>query len=169
MITFTNDAFGLRLRSAREAIGLRQSDLAKIVGCGAQHISDMERGRRGCSADMLVILAQVLRVSTDYLLIGASLPAAVTDGAIDWRKFGSRLKTVRIERKMTQKELLTEMSYSRNQHISELEQGDLHCSITCLSELIQLLGTNADYLLFGIGDPDIPATDFYIKTRCYIT
>ena len=62
--------FSQRLKSLRLAKGLQQSDIARALGVTQAQVSDMERGRRATTADKLVILADCLDVSIDYLLNG---------------------------------------------------------------------------------------------------
>lgn len=62
-------AFGKRVAAAREALGLSQGDLAKIVGMRQQGIGsiengDVERPRK------LRELARALRKSEEFLLYG---------------------------------------------------------------------------------------------------
>ena len=64
--------FGNRLRSARKVFGITQEELAEKLCVDRNHIARMERGARVCSIDLLVELAEVLNVSTDYLLVGIS-------------------------------------------------------------------------------------------------
>lgn len=71
MVYFDAKEFGKRLQSARKLRKLTQGELAERVGLSnSQHISRIERGEKVCSIDLLVELAFVLDVSTDYLLTG---------------------------------------------------------------------------------------------------
>lgn len=62
--------FGKRLQNTRKALGITQEELADRISVDRNHITRMERGIRVCSIDLLVELAAVLDVSTDYLLVG---------------------------------------------------------------------------------------------------
>ena len=62
--------FGKRLKSARMKSGLTQEQLSSLLNVSRTHLSKMEQGERGCSLDSLVEIAEVLNVSTDYLLTG---------------------------------------------------------------------------------------------------
>ena len=60
---------GARLRDARKRLGMRQADLACLLGAAASWISDLENGKqRGPAAETIVRLARALGVSTDFLL-----------------------------------------------------------------------------------------------------
>lgn len=62
--------FGKRLQSARKALSITQEELAESLCVDRNHITRMERGIRVCSIDLLVEMAALLDVSTDYLLVG---------------------------------------------------------------------------------------------------
>ena len=68
--------FARRLRELRRQKDLSQSELAKRVAVHSTHISRYERGLSRPTADTLKRLADVLGVSGDYLLEGATDEAA---------------------------------------------------------------------------------------------
>ena len=59
---------GRRIKAAREAAHLTQEQLADAVNCTVQHISAIERGIKTPSLEMFIMIANVIGVSTDYLL-----------------------------------------------------------------------------------------------------
>jgi len=59
---------GSRIRQIRTKHNMSQSDLAEACGFSLPYVSDIERGKKCFSVDKLVRLAQVLQVSTDWLL-----------------------------------------------------------------------------------------------------
>lgn len=67
---FDPRGFGKRLQSARKALGITQEELAERLCVDRNHVTRMERGIRVCSIDLLVEIAVLLDVSTDYLLSG---------------------------------------------------------------------------------------------------
>ena len=60
--------FGKRLREARMARSLTQPQLAEVIGVALRTYQQYEQGIRNPSFDALVQLADVLDVSTDWLL-----------------------------------------------------------------------------------------------------
>ena len=58
----------LNIRKRRLALDIKQGDLAKHIGVSQATISSWERGEKMPSATNLASLAEVLGVSTDYLL-----------------------------------------------------------------------------------------------------
>jgi transcriptional regulator with XRE-family HTH domain len=61
-------SIGERLKKAREAKGLTQSQLAKMLNVSDVTISRYENNTRSPDADMLRRLADILSVSADYLI-----------------------------------------------------------------------------------------------------
>lgn len=57
-----------RLREVRVSMGFTQDELAEKVGVQVLQINRWEKGKNSPTADYLVKLAEVLAVSTDYLL-----------------------------------------------------------------------------------------------------
>ena len=62
---------GARIAALRKKAGWSQADLARQLQCSASAVGMYEQGRREPSADLLVRLARLFDVSTDYLLTGA--------------------------------------------------------------------------------------------------
>lgn len=60
--------FSSRLRELRQHANLRQGQVATLIGVTKSTISTYENGARQPSFDILIRLANLYRVSTDYLL-----------------------------------------------------------------------------------------------------
>ena len=75
-----NREIGTRIKAAREAAGLTQEKFAELVQLGAKNISAIERGVVGVSVASVIRMCQVLHVSSDTLLLGASGDAGQADG-----------------------------------------------------------------------------------------
>ena len=72
---FTNTEFGARLKKSRESKKMTQEQLAEALGLASkQHVSRMERGKSGCSIDLIAEIAQILEISLDYLILGDKYP-----------------------------------------------------------------------------------------------
>lgn len=63
---------GERLKQLRQERGWSQAELAAKVGADAGQISRYENGRMTPSAEAVVKIAEVLDVTTDYLLVETS-------------------------------------------------------------------------------------------------
>jgi len=71
-----SDGFSGRLRDLRKKKKLSQTELAERVGVHYNHIGRYERGLSRPSADTLKKLADILGVSSDFLLEGSTEEAA---------------------------------------------------------------------------------------------
>lgn len=63
-------SFGVRIRERREELFISKKGLAEKLGITSKLMDDIESGSRGVSLKNLVLLSQILEVSTDYLLFG---------------------------------------------------------------------------------------------------
>lgn len=61
-------AIGSRIRSARQAAGLSQTQLAEQCNLSISFLGHIERGTRKMSLETLVVLCEALNLSCDYLL-----------------------------------------------------------------------------------------------------
>lgn len=59
---------GSRIRQIRTERGMTQMDLADTCNLSLPYVSDIERGKKCFSVDILLRVAQALEVSTDWLL-----------------------------------------------------------------------------------------------------
>jgi transcriptional regulator with XRE-family HTH domain len=62
---------GARIRARRQELGLTATALAKRAGCSKGYLSELEHGKRGIGADILLALGQALGSSLDYLMLGS--------------------------------------------------------------------------------------------------
>lgn len=63
----TREQIASRLRTAREAAGLSQGQVAKLLGLHRPTISEIEAGRRRVAGEELVQLASTYGVSVEWL------------------------------------------------------------------------------------------------------
>lgn len=66
-----NEAMGLRIRQAREALELSRQQLAELVALSEYYIGQIERGERQMSLAVLVNIASCLHLSIDYIIFGS--------------------------------------------------------------------------------------------------
>ena len=64
-------AIGMRIRKQREFLGLTREQLAEQLDVTPKFCSDIELGHKGMSVTTLCRLAEVLLLSTDYILFGS--------------------------------------------------------------------------------------------------
>lgn len=68
-------AFGRVIHSARKALGLRQSDLAKLSGIAQADISRIERGQIAPTTPTLLKLAEALGAQIQFVVPASSAPS----------------------------------------------------------------------------------------------
>lgn len=71
---------GNQIRELRLAFGWSQVELARRLNISKQTVSNWENDNIQPSVDMLIHLAEVFRVSTDYLLGREKIPRISIDG-----------------------------------------------------------------------------------------
>ena len=67
MFEITRDQIAGRLRTAREAAGLTQGQVAKLLGLHRPTVSEIEAGRRRVSGEELVQFAEMYGVSVEWI------------------------------------------------------------------------------------------------------
>lgn len=65
-----NRKIGFRVKTQREQLKLKRSQLAEMAGISDYFMTEIESGRKGCSFTTLCKLSESLHVTTDYLLTG---------------------------------------------------------------------------------------------------
>ena len=66
----SNKLAGQRIREMREAHSYSREALAEIVGISDKFLYEIETGRKGFSADVLLRISKALFVSCDYIMSG---------------------------------------------------------------------------------------------------
>lgn len=65
-------ALGKRIRTERQQLNYTQEQLAELIGVSSTYVGFIERGERAVTLEKLVLIANVLHVSLDYLLIDSA-------------------------------------------------------------------------------------------------
>lgn len=144
-----------RLQLLRKQAGLQQKELAAEIGMSANAISMMETGNRETSFEKLAALAEFFHVSTDYLLGVANAPDETGDMEIttDTKQiFGMRLRQLRLEAGLQQKELGEQLGLSNNA-VGMMERGNRGTTIEKVVLLAKFFHVSTDYLLGITDDP----------------
>jgi len=77
---------GKRIRDRREVMELSREELAEMLSVSPQFIADIEYGNKGLSIKRLYLLAQVLGVTTDYILAGSVYSVETDNTAMRFRE-----------------------------------------------------------------------------------
>jgi transcriptional regulator with XRE-family HTH domain len=155
-----NREFAQRLRNARKTKKLTQEELATLVGTTKTTISNYETGYSTPSFEMLNKIANVLDVTTDYLLGRSDVPQSATNGSVRKSISKSQLKTFSnrlsagIEKLGLSIESVANACRVSEAYIKELihEPKQLP-GVSTLYKLADLLGVTPDYLGGFTHDP----------------
>lgn len=148
--------FGEKLRSLRVQHHLSQTELAQRLALAQpSYISNLEAGRREPSLDLVIQIAELLEVATDYLLQDAvpvdeitSYPGQpFTPRTPMARHFGEKLRYLRTQVHLTQVDLAQQLSLSAHTHISYMESGRKDPSVELVLKIAEHFRVTTDYLL----------------------
>jgi len=67
-----NFMIGQRIKERRKQLKITQTDIKKATGISTGNLSQIENGKILPSSTALILLSQVLKCSTDYILFGNS-------------------------------------------------------------------------------------------------
>ncbi len=148
--------FGVKLRRARLERQWTQVELAQQLGLAAHvHISKLEVNKDQPSLSLAVRAARILQISMDYLLrdtmpvenLVTSDSVARCNASIE-QSFGARLKTLRLQHNLNQRELAEKLGITSRAYIATLEkEQDKLPSIDLVVKIADLFGVTTDYLL----------------------
>jgi transcriptional regulator with XRE-family HTH domain len=150
------ELFGAKLRHLRAERELTQVELARALNLTTHtHISHLEAQRSPPSLDLLVRMAYVLGVTTDYLLRDSIPVAAVADHlrvpapppAAPLHQFGTRLRELRTQHGLKMNQLAAQLGLTSHSHLSHLEAGRKEPSLTLVLQLADRFGVTTDALL----------------------
>lgn len=148
--------FGDKLRYLRRQHRLTQIDLSRHLDLASQaYISDLEAGQKTPSLDLVVRIANLFSVTTDYLLrdelpveLQATSPLGeVQREALPIKQFGEKLRYLRQQQRLTQTTLAQQVGLASQAYVSDLEAGRKVPSLDLVVRLAELLGVTTDYLL----------------------
>lgn len=70
---------GKRIAQRRHELGLKQSQVNEMAGLSDKYLSNIERATSIMSIDVLMKLCKVLKVTPDYILLGATANPTPSD------------------------------------------------------------------------------------------
>src|SRR6266487_4687012 len=146
---------GDKLRYLRQRQGMTQVELARQLSLTSYtHVTKLEAGQRGPSLDLLVRIAYVFGVTTDYLLHDtipvetmalADTNAFQHDAAL--HALATKLRMLRLRQGLGQTDLARRLGLARRGYISNLETGRTLPSLELVVQIADLFGVTTDYLL----------------------
>ena len=147
--------FGDKLRYLRLQRGLTQTMLAQQVQSSPSHINNLESGRKVPSLELVLRVAALLGVTTDYLLRDTISTESSVISEVQaqhgetqvMRLFGAKLRHLRLKHGSSQRELARLLSLGSRAYVSNLEAGRKEPSLDLLLRLADFFGVTTDYLL----------------------
>lgn len=98
------DGVGKRIRDAREALGIKQAELADAIGVRPQSMWRFEHDEMTPSAESAVLIARKLGVSVEWLILGEDPPAVAAveppESYREWRRQGPEELDPEVENRM---------------------------------------------------------------------
>lgn len=139
-----------RIRILRREAKISQRDLGTMLGRTRNSVSQWELGKQVPGVVDIGEMCRIFRVSSDYLL-GLSddrrEPSWISDPEMAGTKANLlRLRQLRIERRVTQQELATEIGRACST-ISVWEREKQTPGVTDIGDLCQIFDVSSDYLL----------------------
>lgn len=114
-----------RFKRARMAVGLKACEIAAVMGVSQGYVSQIESGKRqNISKDILLLAADRLGVTVDWLLSGSGPPPKENDSA-DWSgQASSAIKLIHEKIELQERiiESQRQTIESQKQTISALQQ-----------------------------------------------
>jgi transcriptional regulator with XRE-family HTH domain len=149
--------FGEKLRLLRRRHNMTQVELADQLGLASQgYIANLEAGQEAPSLDLIIRIARVLDVTTDYLLRD-TIPVEGENVGIANHTYttilpfvlGERLRALRLQRGISQRDLAHNLRLASRAYISNIEAGRKAPSTELIVKIADLFGVTTDYLLWG--------------------
>lgn len=126
-----------RLKSSRERIDLKQDDIGKILGVKSSTVSGWETGKDTIPLTKLIIYANELNYSLDYLFGLIDKNSYNSNIIINKSNIGKNLRKIRKNNNFTQKQI-AEFLNTTQSTISNYENGDTLIKTTFLYGLSKI-------------------------------
>lgn len=132
-----SEQLGAKLKQLRVESGLTQTYIGNKLNIGNKTISDYERGISEPDITVLKELARLYEISIDELLDNKPINSTTS---------GERLKELRIEKRITLRELADKLNMSYS-NIAMIERGERNYTSDSLKSFCDFFNVSSDYLL----------------------
>jgi transcriptional regulator with XRE-family HTH domain len=148
---------GAKLRYLRHQHNMTQGELrGHLTLASPGYITNIETSKRVASIDLVLRIADFFKVTTDYLLcddvpVEPKIAASTSYTASQERQlrlFGEKLRYLRIQAGLSQRDLAQRLSLASRAYISNLESGRKMPSLDLVVQIADLFGVTTDYLLW---------------------
>lgn len=154
--------FGEKLRILRGKSQMTQAALARQIDAKRAHINNLEVSRRSPSLQIIIQVADLFAVTTDYLLRD-DIPVEPVDVHVIRHTamqepvahlFGEKLVRLRVQQNLSQVEVAQKANLTSRGYVSNLETGRKVPAPDLVPVLADLFGVTTDYLLRDILQED---------------
>ncbi len=137
-----------KLKYLRESELLTQKQIAEKIGCGHRAYAYYEEELRDIPTSILITLSEFYNVSIDYIL-GRTSQSKFYEKA---RPYGYRIKELRLESKLNQAAVASEIFVTQNAY-SYYENQKRDIPTATLIRLADFYGVSVDYILGRTDEP----------------
>ena len=145
-----NTVLGERIAELRKACDMSQKELGEKLGVSASAIGMYEQGRREPNNAMMIAMEKLFGVTVDYLLGVTDSTENAPESSVA-RKFGNRLRDLRVSEGITQLQMAVNLDTSKS-NISKYEAGTVEPGMEKINEIARFFKVTTDYLLGVEGD-----------------
>lgn len=147
--------FADKLSYLRQQRGMTKTELAEMLSLASHaHIANLEAGRDTPSLSLVINIALLFAVSTDYLLRN-DLPVDYQEGektamrykSEDLSTFGAKIRSLRKQLGMRQVHLAQQLGVSHS-YLSNVEAGRRGPSLDLVANVADIFQVTTDHLLF---------------------
>ena len=138
-----------RIKQIREHFGLSQAHFAQRIQKSPGFISLVETGKSDVFEETIATICSVLPVNKEWLLTGEG--EMTSQAAVDMENIGIRIKQLRKDLELTQKEFAAATGYT-NIQIHLVESGRVKPSDKFLQKVGAVFGVSQEWLMTGVGD-----------------
>lgn len=116
------------------------------------YVNNMQAGRKAPSLEIVLQVANLFGVTTDYLLLDTipvmpAIPSLFGSSPTTPQLLGAKIKYLRKQRTMTQQHLAQQLGLRTQAHISHLEAQRHEPSLEVIVKLAHVFVVTTDYLL----------------------
>jgi transcriptional regulator with XRE-family HTH domain len=149
-----------RIKKVRQIKALNKKELMQKLNISRTLITALEQGKAYPSGGFLILMFKHFAVNINWLLTGRGdifISNPVNFDAVNPVTIGERLKRIRFEKGLTQREMAARLK-TTSAFISAIELNKFAMGFDIIYNLHEKLGVNIGFLLTGV-DPEPPGAD----------
>ena len=135
--------FGKRIRSIRQNAECSQKEFCAVLDIPQSTLSAYETDRMQPTVSTLINIATKFNVSLDWL---CGIDKTNGGKYIDSKSIGLRIRTLRLERNLTQTDFAKMISKSLRT-VQKYENGEIEINISTANDIARILDVSASYIL----------------------